>query len=83
MCVQSPNHEGLLLRMMPGMEREIPDATSAETRLKRLWPDYQKPMNARELGRKFSLDDLVRVAGVDSDLETLLKKIGLMGGLGD
>ena len=37
-------------------------------------------MNAHELGRKFSLDDLLRVAGVDSDLETLLKKIGLMGG---
>ncbi|HUD82781.1 MAG TPA: hypothetical protein VMQ67_04730, partial [Candidatus Saccharimonadales bacterium] len=34
-CVQSPNHEGLLLRMMPGMEREFPDAASAETRLKR------------------------------------------------
>ncbi|MGA2173407.1 MAG: hypothetical protein ABSH38_00350 [Verrucomicrobiota bacterium] len=79
-CVQTPNHEGLLLRMMPGMKREIPDAASAETRLKSRWPSYQKPVNAHALGRQFSLDDLLRVANVDADLEILLRKIGLMGG---
>jgi hypothetical protein len=77
-CVQSPNHEGLLFRMLPGMERENPDAASVATRLKSRWPNYQKPMNARELDRKFSLADLLRVAKVDPDLETLLKRIGLM-----
>ncbi len=77
-CVQNPNHEGLLLRMMPGMERETPDAASAGTKLKSRWPNYRKPMNARELGRQFSLDDLLRVANVDPDLKALLKKIGLM-----
>jgi len=80
-CVQSPNHEGLLLRMMPRMERVIPKAASAETRLKRLWPDYRKPENTLALWRKFSLDDLLRVARVDPDLKALLKTIGLMGGL--
>lgn len=79
-CVQSPNHEGLLLRMIRGMEREMPDAASAEIRLKSRWPSYQKPMNAHALGRQFSLDDLLRVAHVDPDLEVLLTKIGLMGG---
>ena len=79
-CVQRPKHEGLLFRMMPGMEREIPDAASANTRLKGQWANYQKPVNAHALGRKFSLDDLLRVANVDTDLETFLKKIGLMGG---
>jgi hypothetical protein len=79
-CVQYPNHEGLRLRMMPGMEREIPDAASAETKLKSHWPNYQKPANAHALGRQFSLDDLLRVANVDSDLGTLLQKIGLKGG---
>lgn len=33
-CIQNPNHEGLLLRMMPGMEREISDAALSETKLK-------------------------------------------------
>ena len=77
-CVQSPNHEGLLLRMMPGMEREISDAAASETKLKSRWPNYQKPVNAHALGRQFSVDDLLRVARVDADLGNFLKKIGLM-----
>ncbi len=79
-CVQSPNHEGLLLRMIPGMEREIPDAASGEKKLKSRWPGYEKPMNAHALGRQFSLEDLLRVATVDFDIATLLKRIGLMAG---
>jgi hypothetical protein len=35
---------------------------------------------ARDLGRQFSLDDLLRAANVDSDLRGLLKKIGLIRG---
>lgn len=77
-CVQTPNHEGLLLRMMPGMEHDNPVAAWA-TKLKSRWPSYQKPVNAHALARQFSLDDLLRVANVDPDLQTLLKKIGLMG----
>jgi hypothetical protein len=77
-CVQDPNHEGLLLRMMPGRECESPNTASAEKKLKRQWPSYQKPVTARDLGRQFSLDDLLRVANVDSDLKSLLTRIGLM-----
>ena len=79
-CVQNPNHEGLLLRMMPDMEHEIPDAASAEAKLKSRWENYQKPVNAHTLDRQFVLDDLLRVAKVDSDLEKLLKRIGLKAG---
>lgn len=79
-CVQNPNHEGLLLRMMPGMEREISDAALSETKLKTRWPNYQKPVNAHTLGRQFSIDDLLRVARVDADWGNFLKKIGLMAG---
>jgi hypothetical protein len=76
--VQNPNHESLLFRMLPAMEREIPDAASAESKSKSQWPNYQKPATARDLGRQFALDDLLRVARVDSDLGNFLKKIGLM-----
>ena len=79
-CVQRPNHEGFLLRMMPGMEREISEAASSETKLRNRWPNYEKPVNAHALGRQFSIDDLVRVARVDPDLENLLKQIGLIRG---
>jgi hypothetical protein len=79
-CVQNPNHEGLLLRMMPGKEREIPATASAKARLQSRWAGYEKPMNAQALGRQFSLNDLLRVASVDTDLAVFLRKIGLMGG---
>jgi hypothetical protein len=79
-CVQRPNHEGLLLRMMHGMERGISDASSAEAKLRSRWPSYKKPANARALGRQFSAEDLLRVAKADPDLETLLNAIGLKGG---
>ena len=77
-CVQNPNHEGLLLRMIHGLEHDVPDAASAKTKLKGRWPSYHKPVNAHTLNRQFSLDDLLRVANVDSDLEALLKRIGLL-----
>jgi hypothetical protein len=79
-CVQNPNHEGLLLRMMRGMEHQIPEAASAAAKLRSRWANYQKPVNAHALGRQYSLDDLLRVARLDSDLETFLKSIGLIGG---
>jgi hypothetical protein len=77
-CAQNPNHEGLLFRMLPGMERQIPEAASAQPKLKNRWPSYQKPMNAHGLGRQFSIDDLLRVARVDIDLRILLEKIGFI-----
>jgi hypothetical protein len=64
--------------MVPGMERELPDAASAASKLKGCWPTYQKPVNAFALGRQFVLDDLLRVAEVDADLKILLERIGML-----
>ena len=79
-CIQSPNHEGLLLRMMPGMGREKFDGASAKTKLRSRWENYQKPVNAQALRRQFSIEDLLRVAKAEVDLGTFLEKIGLMRG---
>jgi hypothetical protein len=76
-CIQRPNHEGLLLRMMPGMERETSDAASARIKLKNKWESYQKPANAYALARQFSMNDLLRASKLDPDLQNLLEKIGL------
>lgn len=81
-CVPHPHHEGLLLRMFPGMERETHDASSAKNKLKSRWPNYQKPVNARTLGQQFAVDDLLRAARVDSELGMLLERIGLLGSAG-
>ncbi len=77
-CVQNPNHEGLLLRMLPGMERESSDAASAEAKLRSRWPVYKKPASANELGRQFCRDDLLRAASLDKDLRTFLELIGFI-----
>jgi hypothetical protein len=77
-CVQHPNHEGLLLRMIPGMERENVNAASAKTKLNGHWPNYEKPANANALARQFSHGDLLRAANFDADLQNFLEKIGLI-----
>jgi hypothetical protein len=73
---QLPNHEGLLVRLFPGREKETLDATSASARLHKLWPTYQKPVNAYTLARQFKVKDLIRVAKLDEDLRNFLMKIG-------
>lgn len=76
-CLQNPNQEGLLLRMMPGKEHLKPNATTAHDQLIKAWRDYQKPTDAHSLKRKFSLESLRRVASVDQELTCLLTIIGL------
>jgi hypothetical protein len=76
-CVQKPNHEAFLLRLA-GWAGSIPDAAAAKARLKMEWPAYEKPMIARDLEVRFDLWDLLRVAGADSDLRTLLQAIGFL-----
>jgi hypothetical protein len=77
-CLQRPNHEGLLYRMTEGFERAFVSAASAETKLKLHWSTYQKPANAQKLQSRFSLDDLLRAANFDADLAMLLRAIGLL-----
>ena len=40
LCLQNPNYEGLLLRMMPGKEYVQPPSASAYKELVKLWPSY-------------------------------------------
>lgn len=77
-CLQNPNQEGLLLRLIPGKERLQPHATTAHKLLQKEWPDYQKPTDAHTLKAKFSLEDLLRAARVDEELSRLLTIIGFI-----
>lgn len=76
-CVQEPNLEGLLLRLMPGKENLQPDRTNVQALLKSVWPNYRKPADTRTLTGKFTLTDLLRVAKIDFELNTMLSIIGL------
>lgn len=76
-CVQYPNQEGLLLRMMSDKEIMQLTSSNAQQQLRKLWPTYQKPVDAYMLASRFSLDDLLRIAKRDADFKNLLTKIGL------
>lgn len=76
-CVQNPNQEGLLLRMHLGKENLKPSSSNVQKQLRSLWPDYHKPVDARTLASKFSLNDLLRLAKADSEIKNLLSIIGL------
>jgi len=76
-CLQKPNLEGVLLRMLPGKEQLSPNASSAHKQLIKEWQHYQKPADSRTLMNKFSFEDLKRAAKSDTHLMNLLIKIGL------
>lgn len=75
-CVQQPNQEGLIFRMLPGNEGKRPNVKSVNKLLAKQWPAYEKPIDFRMLSQKFTLNDLLRVAKVDEDLRKLLSMIG-------
>lgn len=77
-CLQVPNLEGVIYRMLPGKERTKPTASNAYTLLCKEWPEYENGLNAHMLRSKFSFDDLLRVANIDPELKKLLILIGLI-----
>ena len=76
--LQTPNLEGVLLRLHPNNEQRVVSAHEAERELKRVWPSYEKPPSSSQLSKRFSVDDLRRTARYDSELRQLLTAIGLM-----
>ena len=76
--LQTPNLEGVLLRLHPDNEQRAVSANDAERELKRVWQSYEKPPSSSQLSKRFSVDDLRRAAKHDSELRQLLTAIGLM-----
>lgn len=74
---QSPNLEGLLLRLHPGCERRNVTAGDALAALRKIWPDYAKPATTDQLHRRFKLSDLRRAARHDKELHGFLAVLGL------
>lgn len=76
---QRPCFEALLLRHLPQCATRQPQTTADAGRaLKREWPEYLKPMTYRDLARRIGRDAVLRAAGVEQELQLLLKCIHLM-----
>jgi hypothetical protein len=73
---QRPDHEGLLLRHLPGCAKlSPPTKVQVERRLLAVWPSYRKPRQAHELRQMISLDQVRQAAAVEAELEQFLKLI--------
>jgi hypothetical protein len=77
-CVHQPKIEGFFLRLFPRNEQLKPSAQEVEKLLVKIWPNYTKNINANELSKKFTFEDLLRVAKYDSDVSNLLLTLGLI-----
>ncbi len=77
-CVQRPNQEGILLRLLTGKANLELNTVKTKEKLNQAWPTYKKPVDAYTLSAKFSIEDLARAAKVDPELKILLLKIGLV-----
>ena len=76
---QKPCHEAFLLRHMPNCSnRRPPTCRAAKQALKRIWPEYKKPMVRARLARRINLDAIRQAAGVEPDLHAFMEIIGLL-----
>lgn len=78
---QAPCFEAVLLRHLPGRtNHQPPDTARAQTAINREWPGYRKPMTRTQLATRIDLDALQRVAGVEPELASLFRCIGILPG---
>jgi hypothetical protein len=75
---QEPDHEGFLLRHLPGCHQRRPPRGASLTAIREEWPGYEKGMSAQALVERIDLD-LVRVACIEEhDLRLFLQRLGLV-----
>lgn len=76
---QRPCFEALLLRHLEGKAaNRPPDTPRAIKALEREWPEYKKPMTRANLARRIDRDAVLRAAAVETELQGLLRCIGVL-----
>ena len=71
---QTPCHEAMLLRHLPGCASRRPTSSSASlTLLQREWPQYKKNMPAQDLEQRIHLEALRQAAANRLEIEPLLR----------
>lgn len=76
---QEPCHEAFLLRHLPNCGNLRPPTTAAaESKLRTLWPGYQKPMTRQQLATRINIDQLRQAVAVEPTLASFLHGIGCM-----
>ncbi len=72
-----PNIEGFYYRLHEGYENKAPSVHRTDRELIKIWPEYKKNTPSIDLDSKFTVEDVKRVANVDSDILKLVNILGL------
>jgi len=75
---QSPDHEALLLRHLPGCQQRRPPRGASLAALRREWADYEKGRSAQQLATRITLDGIRQACAVEADLRVFLTAIGIL-----
>jgi len=75
---QSPDHEALLLRHLPGCRDLRPPSGESTRLLNRHWPGYRKGMAGVEVAQRLDLDSVRSACRVEPELRALIEAIGLL-----
>ena len=76
---QDPCFEGLILRHLENCStRRPPDANTANTDLKRQWPEYTKAMSAQQLRKRLDQSSLWQVAQVEPEFRNFFQALGII-----
>jgi hypothetical protein len=75
---QSPDHEALLLRHLPGCQRRRrPPRGASLAALRDEWADYEKGMSAQQLAARITLEGIRQACAVEAELRGFLAAIGI------
>lgn len=72
---QEEIHEAIILRHFPNCANLKPPKAATEPRLKKEWPDYQKPADAMAYGAKLDFAAFSRMLGVEADFNSFFNKL--------
>jgi hypothetical protein len=74
---QDPDHEGFLLRHLPGCQQRRPPRGASLAQIQSEWPGYHKGMTALELYQRINLGNVRAACAVENDLRRFLQRLGL------
>jgi hypothetical protein len=75
---QTPCHEGMLLRHLPGCASKRPTSSSeCLAILQRVWPQYKKNMPAQDLEHHITLEAFRQAVANQLEIEPLLRFVGI------
>lgn len=75
---QEPDHEGFLLRHLPGCAQHRPPPGASLAALRQHWPDYDKARSAQQLAVRLNIERVRAACAVEPELRSFLRALGML-----